>query len=84
MGAGSGHVISVTICVIILYNESRKEVHGNYFDSFSLKNSAFGQSAISDPKTTHLLCYKFHKTKPKQGESYIDSPDWIKQQQKKQ
>ena len=26
----------------------------------------------------HLLYYKYHKINPKRGESYIDSPDWIK------
>ena len=80
----SGHVICVTICVIILHNDRRKEVHGNYTDGFSQKNFAFGQSAICDPKATHLLYYKCHKTKSRQGGSYIDSPEWIKQQQQQQ
>ena len=26
----------------------------------------------------HLLYYKFHKTDPNRGGSYIDFPDWIK------
>ena len=26
----------------------------------------------------HLLYYKFHKINPNRGESYLDSPDWIK------
>ena len=26
----------------------------------------------------HLLYYKYHKINPNRGESYIDSPDWIK------
>ena len=30
----------------------------------------------------HLLYYKSHKINPNRGESYIDSPDWIKKQTK--
>ena len=26
----------------------------------------------------NILCYKCHKINPSCGESYIDSPDWIK------
>ena len=26
----------------------------------------------------HLLYHKYHKINPNRGESYIDSPDWIK------
>ena len=29
----------------------------------------------------HLLYYKCHKTKFKQGGSYFDSPDWIEKKQ---
>ena len=30
----------------------------------------------------HLLYYKCHKINPNQGRSYIDSPDWIKRNNK--
>ena len=35
-----------------------------------------GSKFVSD--YVHLLCYKCHKTNLNRSGSYIDSPDWIK------
>ena len=55
------------------------EQHSNSFTKkyqIGLGKSMRGNDFIFD--CVHLLYYKCHKINPNRGESYIDSPDWIK------
>ena len=68
----------------IMINDEADEVTKELFDS--LKNryqnnleSMKGSEFVFD--YVHLLYYKCYKINPNRGESYIDSPDWIKKQQ---
>ena len=65
----------------IMINDGANEVIEELFDS--LKNSY--QNHLESMKGNeflfdyvHLLYYKYRKINPNRGESYIDSPDWIK------
>ena len=64
-----------------MINDGANEVIEEFFDS--LKNSY--QNHLESMKGNeflfdyvHLLYYKYRKINPNRGESYIDSPDWIK------
>ena len=67
----------------IMINDEANEVIKELFDSLknryqnnleSMKGSDFAFDYVQ------LLYYKFHKINPNSGGSYIDSPDWIKNQ----
>ena len=50
--------------------DSLKNRYQNNLESMKGSEFAFNYA--------HLMCYKCHKINPNRGGSYIDSPDWIK------
>ena len=69
-----------------MMNEEADEIITEHFDSLknryqnnleSMKGSQFVFYYV------HLLYYKCHKTNANRSGSYIDSPDWIKKQKRK-
>ena len=65
----------------IMINYEADQVTKELFDSLKNKyqdslESVEGSEFVFD--YVHLLYYKCHKINPNHGESYIDSPDWIK------
>ena len=65
----------------IMINNEAVEVIKELFDSLknryqnnleSMKGSEFAIHCV------HLFYYKYHEINPNCGESYIDSPDWVK------
>ena len=70
----------------IMMNEEADEIITEHFDSLknryqnnleSMKGSQFVFYYV------HLLYYKCHKINANHSGSYIDSPDWIKKQKRK-
>ena len=69
-----------------MMNDEADEVIEQLFESLKkryqnkLKESMKGSELVFD--YVHLLYYKCHEINPKRGGSYVDSPDWIKSNNK--
>ena len=68
----------------IMINDKAGEVVGKLFQSFVSRYQTGLEASLKvsdfDIDCVNLLYYKCHKINPNQGGSYINSPNWIKNQ----